>query len=103
MPRTALLVLLSACATASDLMHVPILVHHSNASHAVAGALVAVGASYFMDRDTPFPRRVATNVGLALMAGTFKEFVLDQHPHVRQIAPWGLGAAVVSIAYEVRW
>lgn len=74
-------------------MHVPALVEYSYESHAAAGALVALAVDGVLEGHTSKGMRLLVAVGSALALGAAKEYLLDLHPHNREIGPWGVGAA----------
>ncbi len=95
---------LSAPLCASDIMHVPLLCKHWEASHAAAGAIVGAVANSIADSYGArfVPRLVGATVA-ALAAGTFKEYMIDHHARPREIPAWGAGAVVVSLAWSITW
>lgn len=77
----------------SDLMHIPLAVRYNYESHAVAGALTALAVDGLLEGRTSKGKRLCIAVASALALGSAKEYLLDQHPHNREISPWGIGAA----------
>lgn len=98
------LLLLSSALCASDLLHVPLLVRHWPESHFAAGALVGLGMQYAMRHEDIHP--VGKFILATLTAGAVgmvKEAFIDKHPRAKEIPPWILGSACVSLAWEIKW
>ncbi len=105
MIRLIPLLLLASVASASDVMHVPLLCKHWKESHAVAGSLVGLGMDAYLKEVSPLrpiPRALIA-IGTALLVGTFKEHCVDHHPRNREIFPWAAGAACACIGFEIRF
>ncbi len=89
--------------------NVPLLVTYHQPAHAVAGALLGVGTDFAIRRFLPMRSRegkvvrVVTAVGVALVAGTVKEYLIDRHPRDKEIGPWGVGAGAAALACEFTW
>lgn len=92
-------------APASDAMHVPILCKHWRESHAVAGALVGLGVTSFLEHQTSIGPvgRTLVGIGSALVLGYAKEALIDKHARYKEVTPWGIGAAAACISFEFRW
>lgn len=100
------LALLALCslATASDLLHVPLLCKYPQASHAAAGAIVGAIMNNVADSyDMRFIPRLVTSTVVALAVGTFKEACVDHRARWSEVPSWGAGAAVVSLCWSFKW
>ncbi len=100
----ALALCLAAPAAASDFMHFPALCRYHQESHAVAGGIVGAIVNYTADSYgmRTMPRLIASTVA-ALAVGTFKEYLVDHHARPSEIPAWGVGGAVVSLAWSWRF
>jgi hypothetical protein len=79
--------------------NIPFLVKYDKEAHAIGGAIIGLFWVWILGDHLPRTGVLGIAVGMAIAAGSFKEFALDLHADLRDIPPWGWGAATACAVW----